>query len=342
MNEPMRENVQILLAARPRGIPRDSDFRTVTSPVPALQEGQFLVENEYLSMDAGFRQWMNEGTSDNYLQAMALDAPVMSITLGRIVDSRHPEYPVGTRLVGRHAWERYSVADGSDFETRLPAELPFPPSWYLGVLGTTGLTAYFGMVDVARVQPGDVVLVSAAAGAVGSVAGQIARVLGARTVGLTGADEKCRWLVQSLGYDAAVNYRRHADLGAAILDASAGGIDVYFDNVGGRVLEAALGCMRVGARVVLCGAMENYVATEPVPGPANLFEAITKRATLKGFMFSDYVDEYPRAMAQIGEWLREGLIRSVEEVVDGIEHTPAAFRRLFEGANRGKLVVRVR
>lgn len=338
----MRRNVQVLLEARPVGAPRESDFACVESPVPVIGEGQFLLRNLYLSLDAGFRQWMNEGAGDGYLQAMELHQPVMGLVLGRVIESRHPDYRDGDLIMGRTRWESYSVADGSDYMAKLEAADPdVPLSCYLGVLGPTGLTAYFGMRDIGRPRAGETVVVSTAAGAVGSVAAQIAKIHGARAVGLTSTDEKCRWLVDHLGLDAAINYRAPAGLEEGLARHCPDGVDVYFDNVGGRTLDTVLAHLRIGARVVMSGALSGYNESAPLPGPYNMFKLITQRATMKGFMVTDHVAEYPAAIAELTAWLKEGRLKNAEEVVEGVENTAAAFCRMFAGGNRGKLVVRV-
>jgi hypothetical protein len=335
-------NLQVLLKARPSGAPKESDFACVESPMPRIGAGQFLMRNLYLSLDAGFRQWMNEGAGDGYLQAMALNEPVMGLVLGTVIESRHPDYSIGELIMGRTRWESYSVADGTDYMAKMAAVDPeIPLSYYLGILGPTGLTAYFGMRDVGQPRAGETVLVSTAAGAVGSVAAQIAKIHGCRAVGLTSTDEKCRWLVEELGLDAAINYRQPGGLEAGLARHCPDGVDVYFDNVGGRTLDTVLAHLRIGARVVMCGALAAYNEAEPIPGPYNMFKIVTQRATLKGFMVTDYVAEYPAAIQQLTTWLKEGRLMNAEEMVEGVENTGAAFCRMFAGGNRGKLVVKV-
>jgi NADPH-dependent curcumin reductase CurA len=225
--------------------------------------------------------------------------------------------------------------------TKLEAAPGVPISCYLGILGPTGLTAYFGLRDIGHVQSGETVLVSTAAGAVGSAAAQIARLQGARVVGTTSTDEKCRWLVDELGLDAAINYRAAGGVAAGIARDCPSGIDVYFDNVGGETLDTVLLHLNMGARVVLSGALAAYNESGPVPGPVNLFKLVTQRALMKGFMVTDYVAEYPAAIAEMTEWLKAGRLKNAEEVVEGIENTGAAFCRMFAGGNRGKLLVRL-
>jgi len=337
----MTRNRQVLLRARPVGAPRVSDFECVDAAAPAVGAGQFLIRNRYLSLDAGFRQWMNEGAGDGYLQAMALDAPVMGLVLGEVIESRHDDYAIGDLVMGRTRWEELSLADGTDYMTKLAADPEVPASSYLGLLGPTGLTAYFGLRDIGRVQPGETVLVSTAAGAVGSAAAQIARIHGGRVVGTTSTDEKCQWLVAELGLDAAINYRAAGGVAAGIARHCPQGIDVYFDNVGGETLDTVLLHLNPGARVVLSGALAAYNASEPVPGPYNLFKLITQRALMQGFMVTDYVAEYPAAIAAMTAWFKEGRLKNAEELIVGIENTGAAFCRMFAGGNRGKLIVRL-
>ena len=336
-----QSNRRIILRARPDGVPRETDFECRTDPMPEVGEGQFLSRNLYLSLDAGFRQWMNEGAGDGYLPAMELGQPVMGLVLGEVVASKHADYAVGDLVMGRTRWEEYSLADGSDYMTKLTAVPGLSLSHFLGVLGATGLTAYFGLRDCAALQPGDVVLVSTAAGAVGSVASQIAKIEGCRVIGLTSTEAKCRWLVDELGLDAAIDYRTPGSLEAGLDRHCPDGIDVYFDNVGGDLLDTALGRLRERGRVVMCGSLSSYDTVEPRPGPQNMFKVITQRATLKGFMVTDYVAEYPAAIEKLAGWLADGRLKAAEEVVDGIERTPQAWCDMFRGKNRGKLAVRL-
>ncbi len=336
-----RINRQVLLRAHPVGAPRDTDFECVETSLPALGDGEFLLRNLYLSLDAGFRQWMNEGAGDGYLPAMELDEPVMGLVLGRVEESNHPLYAVGDLLMCRSRWEEFSIADGSDYMSKLAPDPEISPSCYLGILGPTGLTAYFGLRDVGRVQPGETVLISTAAGAVGSTAAQIAKIRGARVVGMTSTDEKCKWLTDFLGLDAAINYRAAGGVEAGIAQHCPQGVDVYFDNVGGETLDTVLAHLNERARVALSGAVSTYNTSEPVPGPFNMFKVITQRAILQGFMVTDYVEEYPAAIEEMTGWLKSGQLKNAEEVAIGIENTGPAFCRMFAGGNRGKLVVRL-
>lgn len=334
-------NKRVLLARYPSGLPVESDFSFDEVPVPEPGEGEFLIRNLYFSLDAGFRQWMRAGAGDNYLSAMPIGEPVMSLTLGRVERSRHPDFDEGMLVLGRHAWETYTLTDASDFTAPLEVDPDLPLHLYLGTLGPTGLTAYFGLMDIGRPQAGETVVVSAAGGAVGSIAGQIAKALGCRTVGLTSSDDKAAWLEQDIGYDVGVNYKAAGGLDEALSRAAPEGVDIYFDNVGGAILDTTLTHLRQGARVVLCGMVADYHDAEKPYGVTHLWEAITKRATLKGFMYTDEVPRYPEATAQLRQWLEAGAIESFDEIREGMEATPAAFCGLFTGANRGKIMIKL-
>lgn len=335
------QNKQILLRQRPQGTLRESDFMLVSRPVRELRDGEYLTRNLYFSLDAGFRKWMNTGADDNYLTAMEVGAPVQSIVLGRVEASRHPDYPVGSLVIGRSAWESYSVFDGSDFLQALEHDGSFPLHEYVATLGPTGMTAYFGLIDIGRPRSGDTVLVSAAGGAVGSVVGQIAHILGCRTVGITSSEAKCRWLKEELGYDAAINHRAPGGLAAGIAEHLPDGFDIYFDNVGGPMLDQAVQHMKLGARVVLCGAIADYDQNDRESGVFHMWQFIVKRASAAGFMFSDYVERYPEAVRALSKWLAEGRLKSVVDIREGIAQTPKAFCDMLEGRSRGKCIVRL-
>lgn len=337
----MEQNKQIILEHRPAGAVRETDFSLQVAPTPIPAEGEFLVQNLYFSLDAGFRKWMNEGADDNYLTMMALGVPVQSIVLGRIVESRHPGYKAGSVVLGRKAWETYSVFNDEDFVQQLEYDGSFPLHEYVATMGPTGMTAYFGLLDIGKPKPGETVLVSAAGGAVGSIVGQLAKIMGCRTVGITSSSEKCRWLQESLGYDGAINHRDPEGLAAQMRREIPDGFDIYFDNVGGEMLDTAIPHMRQGARIVLCGAISQYDQMEREAGVFHMWEFIVKRAMAAGFMFSDYVDQYPEAIRQLAAWIGEGKLTSVVETYDGIEQTPRAFCDMMAGRSRGKCIVRL-
>jgi NADPH-dependent curcumin reductase CurA len=333
-------NRQVILASRPAGYPVAGDFRVEASPVPEVSAGEFLLRNAYVSLDAGFRNWMNEGSGDDVLPAMEVGAPVMGLTLGQVVESRNDEYREGEWLMARLAWEEYSLSDGADFISRLPEPRTCPLAHYLGVLGDTGLSAYFGLLDIGRPRPGETVLVSAAGGAVGNVVGQIAKIQGARAVGIAGSDEKCERLVNELGFDAAVNHRS-ANLANDIASACVEGVDVYFDSVGGPLLETVLWHIAQGARIVMCGAVASYNATEPVSGPGNLFQLVTHQALMQGYLTHLAEHRYAEARGVITQWLNDSKLKNVEYRLHGIDQVGQAFCDLFDGTNFGKTIVQL-
>ncbi len=333
------KNLQILLARRPDGVLRESDFALHEAALPEVGAGEFLVRNRYLSLDAGFRKWMNEGADDAYLSAMPLGAPVQSIVLGDVIASQHADFPAGSTVLVRAAWEQYSLIDGSDFAQCLNHDSSFPLYEFVATLGPTGMTAYFGLLDVGRPRAGDTVLVSAAGGAVGSVVGQMAKRLGCRTVGITSSPEKCRWLKEELGYDEAIDHRDSEGLAAQMARTMPDGFDIYFDNVGGAMLDQALQHMKQGARVVLCGAIADYDHNDREAGVFHMWQFIVKRASAAGFMFSDYVERYPEAIERLSGWLRNDGLKSVLDIRKGIEQTPKAFCDMLEGRSRGKCIV---
>ncbi|MEU8377944.1 NADP-dependent oxidoreductase [Streptosporangium sp. NPDC048865] len=329
---------EIRLASRPSGWPVPENFELVTAEPPALAEGQILVRNLVMSVDPYMRGRMNEGKS--YTPPFQVGEPLDGAALGEVVESRAPGLAPGATVTHRYGWREYAVLGAR--EARVVEEIPgVPLSAYLGPLGMTGLTAYVGLLDIARFQEGEAVFVSGAAGAVGGMAGQIARLKGAsRVVGSAGSREKVTHLVRDLGFDAAFDYH-DGEIREQLAGAAPGGIDVYFDNVGGDHLEAAIDELRTYGRVAMCGSISSYNATEPVPGPRNLGLAVGKRLTLRGFIVSDHPGRLPDMVAEVGAWLREGKITFAETVVDGLENAPQAFIDMLRGANTGKMLVRL-
>jgi len=328
-------NLQILLAARPQGLPRASDFETVERPVRPPDDGEVLVKNVYLSLDPAMRGWMDDRKS--YLPPVRLGDVMRGLTIGVVEASRHAGFAAGDRVTGVLGWQRYATVAAEQLD-KLPPQVPLRLA--MGPLGMTGMTAYFGLLDVGRPKEGETVLVSGGGGAVGSVVGQIAKIHGCRAVGIAGTAEKCRWMTEDLGFDAAIDYKT-ADLGEALRSACPDGVDVYFDNVGGEILDAALARINRGARVVICGAISQYNATEGVRGPANYLALLVQRARMQGFIVFDYARRYAEAQKAIGGWIAEGRIQARDDVVDGLENAPAALLRLFDGRNVGKLLVRI-
>jgi NADPH-dependent curcumin reductase CurA len=327
---------RILLAARPQGLPRSSDFEVVSSPIPTPAAGEVLVRSIYLSLDPAMRGWMDDRPS--YLPPVQLGEVMRGLSVAEVVDSRDPAFQPGQRVSALTGWQEYAALPAKEL-TPIPDSVPLPLA--LGPLGMTGMTAYFGLLDVGMPKAGETVLVSGAAGAVGSLVGQIAKIEGCRVVGIAGSDDKCRWLTDELGFDAAINYKTSEDLYGALREACPNGVDVYFDNVGGPLLDMALGLINLGARIVICGAISIYNATAPPPGPANYLSLLVHRARMQGFIVFDYAPRYPEAVEAISKWLAEGKLEARHEIVDGLENAPDALLRLFDGSNQGKLMVRV-
>ena len=330
-------NRQVCLAARPSGLPQDSDWDLRQQDVPEPGPGEFVVAISHLSLDPAMRGWMNAGAS--YIDPVEVGDVMRAGAVGTVSASEHPAFAVGEHVYGVFGVQEHALSDGNGVFKIDPSLAPAPT--YLGTLGMTGLTAYFGLLDVAKVKEGETVVVSGAAGAVGSVVGQIAKIKGARAVGIAGGAEKCRWLVDELGFDAAIDYKSE-DLRKALREHAPKGIDVYFDNVGGEILDIALPRLARGARIVICGAVSQYNATEAVRGPSNYLSLLVFRATMTGMVVFDYADRFGEAMAAIAGWMREGRIVSREHIVDGgVSAFPDALLKLFAGENTGKLVLRV-
>jgi NADPH-dependent curcumin reductase CurA len=326
---------EIRLAARPRGAPVATDFELAEVEPADPGDGEILVRNAFVSVDPYMRGRMNDVKS--YVPPFALGEPLRGGAVGQVVASRNDRWPEGVWVQHALGWREAAVLDGRGVRAVDPAIAPL--STALGVLGMTGLTAYVGIVDIGGVEEGDAVFVSGAAGAVGSVAAQLARTRGARVVGSAGTPQKVAWLGE-LGLDAAFDYRE-TETRTALRELAPDGIDVYFDNVGGDTLEAAIGAMRLRGRIVACGSISRYNATEAPPGPRNLFMVVTKRLRMQGFIISDHADRFAAFVAEIAPLVADGTIRHRETIVDGIERAPEAFIGMLEGANVGKMLVRV-
>ncbi|WP_372407516.1 NADP-dependent oxidoreductase [Streptomyces luteireticuli] len=324
------------LVSRPVGEPRPEDFALREEPVAEPGEGQIVVRNLHLSVDPYMRGRMSDRKS--YVPPYALDRPMAGGAVGEVVASRAEGLAVGDHVLHDLGWREYAVLDGAK-AFRVDAGAA-PLSAYLGALGMPGMTAYAGLLDVASFKPGDAVFVSGAAGAVGSMVGQIARLKGASlVVGSAGSDEKVRRLVEEYGFDAAFNYKKDGSVAEQLARVAPDGIDVYFDNVGGEHLEAAIGALRVHGRATLCGAIAQYNAVEPVPGPNNLALAIGKRLRLQGMLVVDHEDLRPQFVEEVGGWIRSGELKRDETVVHGVESAVDAFLGLLSGANTGKMIV---
>ncbi len=328
-------NRQVVLASRPRGIPGPEHFRIREAPRPEAGEGSFLVRNLYLSVDPAMRGWVNAAA--NYSEPVGVGEVMRAIAVGEVVESRHPDHRPGDLLCGLFGWQDFAVSDGSDVWFRHDRDTA-PVTTALGVLGINGLTARFGLLNVGRPKAGETVVVSTAAGAVGSAVGQIAKIVGCRTVGIAGGDEKVRLCREVFGYDAAINYRS-GDLDAELAKACPGGVNVYFDNTAGAISDAVYRHLAPRARVAICGtaALSTW---EPWPdGPRVERHFLVKRAHLQGFLLFDFVDRFAEARAQLLEWVRAGTLRYREHVLDGLEHAPGAIEMLYGGKNTGKLII---
>jgi NADPH-dependent curcumin reductase CurA len=331
-------NRQVRLKSRPGGIPQAEHFEIVEAPVPELRDGQFLVRNDFLSVDPAMRGWVSAVA--NYSQPVGIGEVMRSFAAGVVVASRHSGYAVGESVMGLLGWQEYAVSDGSAI-TRKVKETDLPLSASLGILGLNGVTAYFALLEVGQPRAGDVVVVSTAAGAVGATVGQIAKLAGCRTVGIAGGATKAALCRDEFGYDAAVDYKS-ADLDAALEAACPRGIDVYFDNTAGPISDAVLRRLAVGARVVVCGTASVASWDPPPAGPRVERHLLVKRARMQGFIVFDYQHRYEEAIARLADWLRAGKLRYREDVLEGIEHAPGAIAGLYRGENLGKRLIRLR
>jgi NADPH-dependent curcumin reductase CurA len=330
-------NRQITLAARPVGFPKESDFKLIETPVPAPGDGEFLVRSIYLSLDPYMRGRMNERRS--YAPSVAVGEVMVGEAVGQVVRSQNSQFREGNFVVGSFGWQEYAVSNGEGVRTVDPALAPISTS--LGILGMPGFTAHFGLLDIGNPKVGETVLVSGAAGAVGSVVGQIAQIKGCRVVGVAGSAEKIRHLTEELGFDAAFSYKNVDNYVAQLKQVCPGGIDVYFDNVGGPVTDAVFWTMNRGARIVVCGQVSQYNAEKQEMGPRFLSKIIEKRAKVQGFLVFDYMSRYPEAARQLAEWLLAGKLKYRETIAHGIENAPRAFIGMLRGENIGKQLVQL-
>ncbi|OED41190.1 NADP-dependent oxidoreductase [Chromatiales bacterium (ex Bugula neritina AB1)] len=329
-------NKQWLLAQRPTGLFTPQDFELKEVIIPELTDEQFLVRVIYLSLDPAQRMWAQ---MDTYLPAVAKGEVMRCLGMGVVIKSRSPAFKEGDVVQGMTGWQTHVITDGRGY-SQVPAKSGLPLPVYLGPLGMTGITAYFGLLEVGKPENGETLLVSAAAGAVGSVVCQIGKIKGLRVVGLAGTAEKCRWLKNELGIDEAINYR-DANAYAQLKTACPKGIDICFENVGGKSLDMALGLLNVGARVPLCGYISEYASSEPGPGVHNLAALISKRAKIEGFLVLDYVHRSRDALSDLGKWLMDGRLKYNMDINEGFESLPEVINKLFEGKNTGKLLMQI-
>lgn len=332
------QNRRFLLAERPVGPVDEKTFNLVSGPVPEIGEGEALVRVNWISIDPTNRTWIGE--EPTYLPPVAIGEVMRALGLGEVIASNNEKFPVGALVNGLTGWQDYTVVSDEQPLMLVPAGLTAPPAALLGALGMTGVTAYFGMLEIGEPKEGETVVVSAAAGAVGSVAGQLAKMKGARVVGIAGGPEKCAWLIDELGFDAAVDYKAD-DWRAQLKAATPDGIDVDFESVGGEIMDAVFARLNVNARVALCGLISGYNDTEPPPGPRSFGNLLIKRVKLQGFIILDYYHRFGEAIPQLAQWMAEGKLRSEQTVVEGFEELPRALNMLFAGENTGKLVVHI-
>ncbi|MEM9835543.1 MAG: NADP-dependent oxidoreductase [Bacteroidota bacterium] len=330
-------NKQLKLVKRPVGMPAPDTWTLESNPIPALQEGEVLIKNHYVSLDPAMRGWMNETRS--YIPPIPLGEVMRAGTIGEVIQvNNHPKYKVGDVLTGWGGVQQYSVTNGENYYQVDTNLVPMPT--YIGTLGMPGMTAYFGILEVGKIKEGDVVLISGAAGAVGSVAGQIAKIKGCTVIGIAGGPDKCKYLVEELGFDGAIDYKNE-NIHSGIKKHCPKGIDVYFDNVGGDILDAALARLRMHARIVICGAISQYNNTKAIKGPSNYLSLLVNRATMQGMVVMDYAKNYREAAMQMGMWMMNGQLKSREDIYEGIENFYSTFERLFTGEKKGKLVLKV-
>ena len=328
------KNRQWLLARRPDGAIKDSDFQFVETEAPTAGDGEALVRNLMLSCDPTQRAWV---AGDTYLPAVKIGEVVRSFGAGRVETSNSPDFKPGDIVLGLVGWQDYAAMKPAGL-TKLPPGAPIELA--LGVLGMIGMTAYFGLLDVGRPKEGETVVVSGAAGATGSLVGQIAKIKGCRAIGIAGGAEKCRWLTHELGLDAAIDYKSK-DVKGRLKELCPKGIDIFFDNVGGPILDAALGRLAMRGRIVLCGGISAYDAAEPPPGPRNYLNLVSRRGRMEGFLVTDYMPRAAEAIGALAGWVKEGKLKYRVDVQRGLENAPATLRRLFEGRNEGKQLLRI-
>jgi NADPH-dependent curcumin reductase CurA len=335
MNE-ARVNAQCRLAARPVGLPTSSNWDYVEEPAPEAGEGQVLIQVEYLSLDPAMRGWMNAGRS--YVPPVQIGEVMRAGAIGHVIETQHPDFKAGDEVFGTLGVQRYAVSDGRGL-TPIDTNVAPAPA-HLGVLGIGGLTAYFGLLELGRPETGQTVVVSGAAGSVGSVAGQIARIKGCHVVGIAGGEEKCAWLRDELGFDAAIDYKR-GDLREQLREHTPDRVDVYFDNVGGDTLDEVLRRLARGARIVICGAISQYNATDAMRGPANYLSLLVNHASMTGFVVTHYADRLAEAARALSGWFAEGKLTARVDIAEGLENFPETLLRLFRGENTGKLVLKI-
>ena len=331
-------NSQVWLSSRPSGIPQAEHFSIRETSVPALEDGQFLVKNHYLSADPAMRGWILD--KGNYSPQIQIGETMRAFSAGEVIESRNPDFRVGEKLMGMFGWQDFAAADPKDVWLRVTnADLPLSLS--LGVLGLNGLTAYFGLLEAGQPKEGETVLVSTAAGAVGSCVGQIAKIKGCRTVGIAGGPDKVRQCLEEFGFDAAIDYKATDDIEAAVRTAAPEGIDVYFDNTSGSISDAVMRTINIHARIIICGTA-SYPTWEPWNiGPRVERHLLVKRARMQGILTTDWIPRFEEGMNDLAAWVRSGQIKYREETMEGIENAPGSIAKLYSGTNNGKVIIKL-
>ncbi|MEK6154989.1 NADP-dependent oxidoreductase [Flavobacteriaceae bacterium 3-367] len=330
-------NKQLIFKKRPVGMPDGETWSLESNPIPEPAEGEVLIQHHYISLDPAMRGWLNDRKS--YIPPVQIGEVMRAGSIGTVIKSnKHPKFKEGDCLTGWGGVQQYVVSNGENWYKVDPTLAPM--TTYIGTLGMPGMTAYFGILEVGKLKEGDIVLVSGAAGAVGSIVGQIAKIKGCRVVGIAGGTDKCRYIKEELGFDGAIDYKSEK-LSDALKRECPKGIDVYFDNVGGEILDAALTRLRMHARIVICGAISQYNNKTAVKGPSNYLSLLVNRASMQGMVVMDYAKDYGRAAQEMGMWMMQGKLKSKEDVYEGIENFQETFQRLFTGDKMGKLVLKV-
>jgi hypothetical protein len=332
----MAQNKQLLLQKRPIGLPEKDTWKLVETKIPSPKDGEILIQSEYLSLDPAMRGWINEGKS--YIAPVELNDVMRAGGVGKVIESKNPNFNIGDYVYGQLGVQQYVVTDGKGYHKVDPNLAPLPT--YTGALGMPGMTAYFGILEVGELKEGDAVLVSGAAGAVGSIVGQIAKIKGCTVIGVAGGPDKCKYLIEELGFDGAIDYKNN-NVATKLKEYFPKGIDVYFDNVGGEILDLALGRLAMHGRIVICGAISQYNNKTAIKGPSNYLSLLVNRGTMRGMVVFDYAKDYQKAAMQMGQWMMQGKLKSKEDVYEGIENFHETFLRLFSGEKLGKLVLKV-
>jgi NADPH-dependent curcumin reductase CurA len=331
------KNKQIILKNRPKGFPDQDTWALETVAIPELEEGEILIEHHYVSLDPAMRGWMNDTKS--YIPPIELEHVMRAAAIGRVIkNNNNPKFDIGDCVTSWGGVQQYSVSNGDSWY-KVDEKIASMPM-YLGALGMPGMTAYFGILEVGKVKEGDIVLVSGAAGAVGSIVGQIAKLKGCTVIGIAGGKEKCDYLKNELGFDEAIDYKNE-NIYSALKKKCPKGIDIYFDNVGGVILDAALSKLRMHAKVVICGAISQYNNKHKINGPSNYLSLLVTRSTMQGMVVMDYTKDFGIAAKQMGVWLQEGKLKSREDIYEGIENFQETYNRLFSGKKNGKLILKI-